>query len=42
MASSTLVPNARDRDLSLYLRAYWPKSPVIDGWWTPRAVERQR
>ena len=27
-------------DFSLYVRAYWPKAPVMDGSWTPPAVER--
>jgi hypothetical protein len=28
-------------DFSLYLRAYWPKTAVIDGSWTPPPVEKQ-
>jgi len=31
---------ALTRDLSLYVRAYWPKVAVIDGSWTPPAVKR--
>jgi hypothetical protein len=27
-------------DFSLYLRAYWPKAAVLDGSWTPPAVQR--
>jgi hypothetical protein len=27
-------------DFSLYIRAYWPKVPVMDGSWTPPAVQR--
>lgn len=27
-------------DFSLYIRAYWPKTAVTDGSWTPPAVER--
>ena len=27
-------------DFSLYVRAYWPKAPVMDGSWTPPAVQR--
>jgi hypothetical protein len=27
-------------DFSLYIRAYWPKTPVVDGSWTPPAVQR--
>lgn len=29
-------------DLTLFLRAYWPKTPVIDGSWTPPPVEKQK
>jgi hypothetical protein len=29
-------------DFSLYVRAYWPKTSVTDGSWTPPAVERAR
>jgi hypothetical protein len=29
-------------DFSLYVRAYWPKTAVNDGTWTPPAVERAR
>lgn len=27
-------------DFSLYLRAYWPRQTILDGDWTPPAVER--
>lgn len=27
-------------DFSLYVRAYWPKTPVMDGSWTPPAVQK--
>jgi len=27
-------------DFSLYIRAYWPKAGVLDGTWTPPAVQR--
>ncbi len=27
-------------DFSLYVRAYWPKAEVLDGSWTPPAVQR--
>jgi hypothetical protein len=36
------LPAPKDGDFSLYVRAYWPKTPVTDGSWTPPAVERQR
>ncbi len=29
-------------DFSLYVRAYWPKTAVTDGSWTPPAVEKQK
>jgi len=29
---------APEGDFSLYVRAYWPNTPVIDGSWTPPAV----
>ena len=34
------LPAPKDADFSLYVRAYWPKTPVIDGSWTPPAVEK--
>jgi hypothetical protein len=36
------LPAPKDADFSLYCRAYWPKAAVIDGSWTPTAVERQK
>lgn len=27
-------------DFSLYVRAYWPKAEVLDGSWTPPAVQK--
>jgi hypothetical protein len=32
------LPAPKDADFSLFLRAYWPKTPVVDGSWTPPAV----
>jgi hypothetical protein len=32
------LPAPKDGDFSLYVRAYWPKSEVTDGSWTPPAV----
>ena len=29
-------------DFTLFLRAYWPKAPVIDGSWTPPPVEKKK
>jgi hypothetical protein len=34
------LPAPKDRDFSLYVRAYWPKAAVLDGSWTPPAVQR--
>ena len=36
------LPAPRGDDFSLYVRAYWPAAPVVDGSWTPPAVERMR
>jgi hypothetical protein len=33
---------APDGDFSLYLRAYWPQVPIIEGSWVPPAVEKTR
>jgi hypothetical protein len=35
---SNWLPAPKAADFSLYVRAYWPKTPVIDGSWTPPAV----
>jgi hypothetical protein len=32
------LPAPRGSDFSLFLRAYWPKTAIIDGSWTPPAV----
>lgn len=34
------LPAPRE-DFSLYIRSYWPKAEVMDGSWTPPAVERK-
>jgi hypothetical protein len=34
------LPAPKDAVFSLYVRAYWPKVAVIDGSWTPPAVQR--
>lgn len=36
------LPAPKDADFTLYLRAYWPKTPVIDGTWTPPPVEQAK
>jgi hypothetical protein len=33
---------APDGAFSLYLRAYWPQPPILDGTWTPPPVDRFR
>ncbi|HXW50134.1 MAG TPA: DUF1214 domain-containing protein [Xanthobacteraceae bacterium] len=35
---SNWLPAPKGADFSLYIRAYWPKTPVIDGSCTPPAV----
>jgi hypothetical protein len=35
------LPAPKDGDFSLYLRAYWPTSAIIDGSWAPPPVENQ-
>jgi hypothetical protein len=37
---SNWLPAPRNGDFSLYVRAYWPKTPILDGSWTPPAVEK--
>jgi hypothetical protein len=32
------LPAPPERDFSLYLRAYWPKAPVLEGSWTPPPI----
>ncbi len=34
------LPSPKDADFSLYLRAYWPKTAIIDGSWTPPAAQK--
>jgi hypothetical protein len=34
------LPAPKNADFSLFMRAYWPKTAVIDGSWTPPAVQR--
>lgn len=36
------LPAPKGGDFSLYVRAYWPKTPVIDGSWSPPPVERKQ
>jgi hypothetical protein len=35
------LPAPKSGDFSLYIRAYWPRTPVIDGSWTPPPVMRE-
>jgi hypothetical protein len=34
------LPAPKSADFSLFMRAYWPKAGVLDGTWTPPAVQR--
>ena len=34
------LPAPKGADFSLFGRAYWPKTPVVDGSWTPPAVKK--
>lgn len=36
------LPSPKDADFTLYIRAYWPKTPVLDGSWTPPPVEKSK
>jgi hypothetical protein len=36
------LPAPKGADFSLFMRAYWPKSPVLDGSWMPPAVEKAK
>jgi hypothetical protein len=37
---SNWLPAPKNADFSLFIRAYWPKTAVIDGSWAPPAVQR--
>jgi hypothetical protein len=37
---SNWLPAPKGEDFSLYVRAYWPKTPILDGSWTPPPVEK--
>jgi hypothetical protein len=39
---SNWLPAPKGGDFSLYIRAYWPKAPILDGSWTPPTVERRQ
>jgi hypothetical protein len=34
------LPAPKNADFSLFLRAYWPKTPVLDGSWMPPGVQK--
>jgi hypothetical protein len=34
------LPAPANEDFSLYVRAYWPEQPALDGTWTPPPVVR--
>lgn len=35
------LPSPKGGDFSLYVRAYWPKVEILDGSWSPPAVNKQ-
>jgi hypothetical protein len=37
---SNWLPAPKSADFSLFIRAYWPRTPIIDGSWTPPPVQR--
>ncbi|MGB9928494.1 MAG: DUF1214 domain-containing protein [Methanosarcina sp.] len=37
---SNWLPSPASDDFSLFLRAYWPKTEILDYQWTPPAVNR--
>jgi hypothetical protein len=37
---SNWLPSPMNADFSLYIRAYWPKAPILDGSWAPPKVEK--
>jgi hypothetical protein len=39
---SNWLPAPKSAEFSLFIRAYWPKTEVVDGSWTPPPVERQK
>ena len=34
------LPAPKGRDFSLFVRAYWPRAPILDGSWTMPAVQK--
>lgn len=36
------LPSPKGDDFTLYVRAYWPRAPVLDGSWTPPPVEKKK
>jgi hypothetical protein len=40
--STNWLPAPKEAAFSLYVRAHWPNATVIDGSWTPPAVEKQK
>lgn len=39
-AEANWLPSPINEDFSLYIRAYWPRAPVIDGTWKPPIVQK--
>ena len=36
------LPSPKGADFSLFIRAYWAQEVVLNGTWTPPAVEKQK
>jgi hypothetical protein len=39
---SNWLPAPKDADFSLYIRAYWPKPPILEEKWMPPKIQRVR
>ena len=39
-AEANWLPSPKNEDFSLYIRAYWPNAPIIDGSWKPPTVQK--
>ena len=39
---SNWLPSPKGADFSLYIRAYWPKAPILEGSWIPPTIERRQ
>jgi hypothetical protein len=41
-AEANWLPSPKNEGFSLYIRAYWPNAPIIDGSWKPPTVQKAR